>query len=232
MIILDATTKSLEIKLGGAITTTQLPFVTSYVDITTNTFTPIEADGASNNTSAITVMAAPAASTQRQLKSLSIYNADTAAATVTLQYNDNSTTRIIIKIILSVGDSLIYTDTEGFSVITNTGSIKTGTGTSVQMGSVFIQVPTNITIALISYAEYAFTIYGLNNLKTASGSITAAIQINGTNVTSLSALSVTSTPQSPTASAANSVVIGDRVTLVLSANSSSTNLEFTLKGTV
>lgn len=114
-----------------------------------------------------------------------------------------------------------------------TGAVTSvGNATSQILGGTFFYVaPTNITIPLISSARYAFTINGLNNLLTSSGTITAAIQINGVNVTGLSALSVSSIPQSPSASAANSVAIGDRVTLVLSANSSSANMEFTMKGT-
>lgn len=98
-------------------------------------------------------------------------------------------------------------------------------------GSVFIAAPANTTIPLISYAEYGFTINEIDNLHTASGSITVGIQINGTDVTGLAGLAVTNTPQSPAATGANIVHIGDRVTLVLSSNSSAANLEFTMKAT-
>lgn len=95
--------------------------------------------------------------------------------------------------------------------------------------TVYLGTGANTTVVLVSSARYACTIDQLFNLKTSSGTITAAIQINGSNVTSLSGLSVTSTPQSPTASGANTVAIGDRVTLVLSSNSSAADIEFTMK---
>jgi len=124
MIVLDSTLKTLEIVLSGAVTTNQLPFVAVYVDVTTTAYTPIENDGASNNTTAVTMVAAPAASTQRQIKFLSVQNEDTVNATVILQYNDNGTTRRISKFTLNPDDTLLYTDGEGMRVLDSTGSLK------------------------------------------------------------------------------------------------------------
>ncbi len=98
------------------------------------------------------------------------------------------------------------------------------------MGNVFIKTPANETIYLIPYAVYGFTINGLFNLSVASGSLTLTVKINGVNVTGLSSLSVTSTPQNPTASAANTVSVGDEVSIVVSAISSPADLKFTMEG--
>lgn len=136
---------------------------------------------------------------------------------------------------------LILTDgtntVSGTQKLTVTGGTVGGTSpnatltvTSVKMATVWIGTPANSTITLISYAEYAFTIFGINNLFCSSGSITLTINKNGTPITGLNALSVTSIPQSPTASVNNSVVTGDRITMTLSSNSSSANLEFTMLG--
>jgi hypothetical protein len=124
MIILDATNKSIEAVLAAAITTTQLPITSSYTDITSSAFTPGESDTATNSTTGVTAVAAPAASTQRQIKSISVYNADTVAATVTIRYNNNSTLRTIVKVTLSVGDTLSFLDGIGWSVINTSGQIK------------------------------------------------------------------------------------------------------------
>ena len=45
MITLDSTTKSLQFKLGAAITTNQLVFSATYQDYTTTAYTPAENDG-------------------------------------------------------------------------------------------------------------------------------------------------------------------------------------------
>ncbi len=133
MIALDATTKSLEIKLAGAVTTTQLPFVASWVDINQSTFAltaSSEGDGASNNGTAVTAVAAPGATTTRKVNFLSVSNVDTAAATLTVQVNNNSTLRISWKGTLSVGDTLYYSDTHGFYVMDSLGNLKTATTTT------------------------------------------------------------------------------------------------------
>lgn len=124
MIILDTTTKSLEFRLSGAVGATQLPFTSFYVDHTTSAYTPGEADGASNNATAITLVAAPAASTHRSVKTLNIYNADNTTATVTIQLNNNGTIRTLLVVTLSVADTLIYTDVNGWEVINTSGQKK------------------------------------------------------------------------------------------------------------
>lgn len=113
MIILDTTTKSLEFKLGGAVTTNHLPFTASYVDISQSDFSltgVASSDGQDNAGTAVTMVAAPAASTSRQIKFLSIPNLDTVVAVVTIQLNDNGTKRVIWTGTLAVGDNLIYTE--------------------------------------------------------------------------------------------------------------------------
>lgn len=102
---------------------------------------------------------------------------------------------------------------------------------SVAQGTFYLSAGSNVTVPLFSSSRRMLGINGLFNLKTSSGTITAGLQINGTNITGLAGLSVTSTPQSPSASGANTVNIGDRVTLVLSSNSSALDLEFTMQNT-
>lgn len=123
MIVLDTITKKLEVVLAGAVTTTQLPITASYVDVGTDVFLPGASDTVSNSTTAVSAVLAPATSIIRQVKLLTIYNADTATATVTVRLNNNSTTRIMVKIDLDPQFSLIYTDGEGFRVIDALGSI-------------------------------------------------------------------------------------------------------------
>lgn len=114
--ILDATTKKIQVLLAATVATTQLPIVTNWVDMTALLTTPGSTTNASNNTTAVDVIAAPAASTQRLVQSISIYNVDTANATVTVQYNDNATIRIIVKIILLPGQSLCYSAQNGWII--------------------------------------------------------------------------------------------------------------------
>lgn len=122
MLILDTTTRTLEVLLGGAVTTNQLPVVTNYVDVTTTTYSPASDNTVTNDTTPVTIVAAPGASTQRQVKFLSVFNGDTVAATVTIRLNDNGTFRTLCKVALLVGDQLFYTDGDGWRVMDANGS--------------------------------------------------------------------------------------------------------------
>jgi hypothetical protein len=89
------------------------------------------------------------------------------------------------------------------------------------------------TVAVQTYwldkAVYPYTINSLwADIKT-SGSCTVAITINGTNVTSLSAVAVSTTEAETSATAANTVAIGDLVALVVSANTAALDLFARLK---
>jgi len=134
VIILDATTKKLQIVLDGAVTTNQLPFVASYVDVTPTTYVPGENDGLSNSAVAVDIVTAPAASTQRQVKLITVHNADTVAVVLNILYNNSATTRTLFRATLSVGDLCVYTDGEGFRVIDSTGAVK-GTGPTGSPGA-------------------------------------------------------------------------------------------------
>jgi len=126
MITLDATTKTLEVVLAGAVAANELPVVVTFVDVTTTAYTPGSTDTITTGTTPVTAVAAPAASTQRQIKFLSVYNADTVAATVRINFNNNATLRRVVSVELAVGSALIYADGEGFRVITADGGIVGG----------------------------------------------------------------------------------------------------------
>lgn len=105
MLILDATTKSIVVAMSGAAATTNPDFTAAYADNNGTAFTEGANDGALNGTSSVTIVAAPAASTRRTIKSITIENRDTAAITFTLSYNNNSTLRTIAQVTLQVGDT-------------------------------------------------------------------------------------------------------------------------------
>jgi hypothetical protein len=108
---LDTTTKTLEVKLAGAVTTTQLPIVVSYVDVL-NSDQSVSAisenDAVTNNGTAVTVVSAPASGHTRVVKFLSVRNSDSVNATVTVQVNNNGTTRILWSGVLTTGDTLQF----------------------------------------------------------------------------------------------------------------------------
>lgn len=147
MIVLDTTTRSIEVILGGAVVANQLPLVASYsdsalpsyasfADLRLSQSTQKTNQTISNNTSVVTVVAAPDSGNQRRVSFLSAYNEDTAAVILTVQLNDNSTTRILAKVTLAIGDTLYYVEGVGFYVIDINGASKaSGTGATGATGA-------------------------------------------------------------------------------------------------
>jgi hypothetical protein len=125
MIVLNATTDTIKVKLAGAITTNQLPCLSVYRDITTTAYTAGRVVTNTNSTTDVSLVTAPASNTQRVIDYLSVYNNDTVNATVTVKFDANATQYILFNTILGVGEKLEYTSDSGFKVVTNAGSVKT-----------------------------------------------------------------------------------------------------------
>ncbi len=78
------------------------------------------------------------------------------------------------------------------------------------------------TYRIVAYATRAGKITNLRKARTASGTMTVAVKINGTAVTGLSAVSVTTSPVNTAATAANTFAVGDEIAIVVTAASSPT----------
>jgi hypothetical protein len=107
------TAKKLQIVLGGAVSANQLQWEAHYIDTTGDTVG--NADGVTNDGTDVDMVAAPAAD-NRLVYSISVYNADTAEATVTIKTDASGTERIIVSKALSAGQTLQYEDKQGWSV--------------------------------------------------------------------------------------------------------------------
>ena len=150
--ILDSTTRKLEILLAGTVAASQLSVTASWVDITPTATTPGNTVSQSSNTSPITIVAAPAASTQRKVAGITIYNADTATATATIRYNDNSTLYTLTKVSVPAGFTLQYSDIDGWSLLSTTGARQSGTTVETAIATALAgindQTGTSYTIGL------------------------------------------------------------------------------------
>lgn len=122
-LVLDSTTKTIKAVMSGAAATTNPDFTAAYADSTTSSLVEGANDGALNGTTAVTLVSAPAASTRRVIKSLTIQNRDTASVTVTIIYDNNGTQRQLAKVTLAVNDTWT---TDG--AFTSAGSLKTSMG--------------------------------------------------------------------------------------------------------
>jgi hypothetical protein len=124
MLILSATTDKIQVVLGGNVTTNQLKCYASYNDTTTTSITPGRNATLTNNTTAVDLVASPSSSTQRVISYLSVYNSDTASATVNVNLVSSSTSYSVFITTLSTGEKLEYQQGEGFRVLAPDGSLK------------------------------------------------------------------------------------------------------------
>lgn len=123
MIVLQDTNDTIEVVLAGAITTSQLQCTVSWRDITTTGYTPGGSRANTNSTTPVTLVAAPGASTQRVIDLVTVYNADTVNATVTITLDDNGTGYVLCKVTLGAGETLQYVEGYGFQKLTTQGAV-------------------------------------------------------------------------------------------------------------
>ncbi len=124
MLVLTETTDTLQVVLGGTVTTNQLRCLASWRDVTTTAYTPGRTVTNTNNTTDVNLVGSPAASTQRVVDFVNVYNADTASATVTIKFDANGTEYIVWKGALAAGEAVSYTDDAGFVVLSANGITK------------------------------------------------------------------------------------------------------------
>lgn len=109
--------QSLEIVLAGAPAANQLQISGCYVTIETTNWavTGMTAISAPTNSGTpVTLVPAPTAGHVNVLKELTIYNADTASATVTVSFNDNTTLRAIVKAVMLTLYTMEHNDNSGW----------------------------------------------------------------------------------------------------------------------
>lgn len=109
---LDTTTRSLEVKLGEAITTSQCDVTASFGEYAAAGFRPRLSDTVTNGVTAVTAVAAPATSEQLVVQEVRVYNADTVTHLVILQLNDNATIRVIQAGEVVAGGTFSYVATQ------------------------------------------------------------------------------------------------------------------------
>lgn len=119
-------TDKVEIVLAGAVTTNQLEWTASYQDITSAgmTLPQSSSQGLTNSTTSVDMVAAPAASTNRQVVHITVYNDDTAAATVKIRKDVSGTEYIYVNQTIQAGDTLQWSREAGWSIITGTSQAR------------------------------------------------------------------------------------------------------------
>jgi len=159
MIILnDATNLTLE--LGSTITTNQLPCYASFRDCAVGELTPSFTATDSNNTTAISLVPAAPSGKTRIVDFFNVFNLDTTSKQVIITVG----ARRLFSVVLSIGETLQYTDSQGFQVLTNAGSVKQSInqGTNVVSSEMQIVVLASNVINNNAIANTMQDVTGLN----------------------------------------------------------------------
>jgi hypothetical protein len=121
MIALTATNQILELNTSSS---SNIDVIVSYTDHTTTGGTLGTQDSLITTATNTTILSAPASSTQRQVKMISINNTSATTNTIIVRKDVGSTEYDIIRAILSENERLEYTDMLGWEVYANSGGRK------------------------------------------------------------------------------------------------------------
>jgi hypothetical protein len=118
MIALDLPTLTLEILAGGAKTTTDPHWTTTYRNISKDAIETFSNQrGKTNGTTAQTAVPSPKAGDKHVVSSITIHNADSVNTTVTVRINDGTTTFTVFKVTLATLENAIFEEHNGWKVI-------------------------------------------------------------------------------------------------------------------
>lgn len=123
MIILKATTETLELTTSSA---ADIDYSVSYADITTTTFSPSTNEGKIVSVTTTPICVAPGASTQRQIKMITITNRHASTSNTILVKKDISGTEYYLTpvVILLAGETVQYIEGTGWVHYLANGSIQ------------------------------------------------------------------------------------------------------------
>lgn len=177
--IINNTTEVIEFFLGGTVTSQQASFLCSFNELSATTITPLETNGLSNNTTAVTLMGSPSSGLQRQLRQLSIKNNDTSNMTITIRFNDGSNTRILYKPTLQPGDQIFYSELDGWTVMDSFGQKELSTVHVVQKGGIrpFEMYYNNAAAGTVTLANSNYPIISICKAEKNYSSITLSYRI-------------------------------------------------------
>lgn len=114
--ILDSTSKS--ITASTVLAASTIDFVTTWADTTSTTFAEGSQDGQITSDTAVTVVASPASSTKRVVKSINFFNRGTDTQTIYLNFVNSSNVRRVAQITLAAAQSWSLDDMVSSAAVT------------------------------------------------------------------------------------------------------------------
>jgi len=205
--ILNSNVRKLQVVLTTAKTTADMSVMVDYTDSVGETKIDDMQISSTNGTTASDICFAPEIGSKRDIKSIQIHNKDTASKIVQVSLVDNGTANRIASATLQVGDTLGYTDGNGWYVMDVNGNKKststiagllstspsTGIGYATGAGATVTQITnrsTGVTINAIcgtiqtdttSLAAGASAEFTVTNSSVAIGDVIVLAQRSGSS---------------------------------------------------
>ena len=124
MIRLTSTNDVLELSLADAVASDELEIVVCFSDHTATNYIGDAQASLSDGASDVEIVSAPDADTIRDIDFISVYNADSVPAVVTIKIDVSSVESVLGTWTLQPGDTLFYTHSGGWSVVGADGSTR------------------------------------------------------------------------------------------------------------
>lgn len=124
-VTLDATTKSLSLTTSTSVST---DYVVSYADATSSTFTPGTSQGNIASAGTTTILAAPAASTQRAVTMIAVTNRGTSVQAVQVLLLVSGTPYAVTPVLSLAAGEALRVNNEGSANILTAGGVKREVG--------------------------------------------------------------------------------------------------------
>ena len=157
MLLLTSATDVIQIVTGSAIT---IDVHASWVDNASGTITPGRTNTEITTAATTTVVASPAASTQRNIQTMLVTNLSASAGQVTIRHFDGTTTISLFSLSLLAGYTVQFAAGSGFTVFTSAGVILSA-GAAGATGPTGPQGPQLYSVMQGDPGEDASEYYGL-----------------------------------------------------------------------
>jgi hypothetical protein len=159
MILLTDTSQYLAVTTSSA---SDIDWTANWVDLTASATTPDSDGGDITSATDTTIVASPAASTQRVLKLITLFNRGSTSNTVTLKHYANAKLRYLRTWTLQAGESACYEDTGGFRYYDASGQEKRDLVVAAPIPAIVLPVnfaSANLTTAKTITSTNSFAIY-------------------------------------------------------------------------
>lgn len=124
--ILNNTSKRIRVYLGGAVAANELHWYTSWADLDDSepSFEGLSGAGLTAGATPVEIVAPPAVQIQRQVKTIIVFNVDTAQAIVWIEHYDGTLRRTLFRAELEPNERLTYHHEVGWTVYSADGTTK------------------------------------------------------------------------------------------------------------